>query len=157
MDDRGKQTKLPVWRILLLIRRQLSSRDEIIWFYHFVAAMLLEVKVQKGRTCIFKIIMDKESLNKRMLSTTLVLYLSNLHHQGLALPPRVWFGFTKGDKGGCGGAAESEQFNGSYCRVLGWNHMQERPALDCDSHFPIRTYETFIFRIKTQWVHMTNA
>ena len=51
--------------------------------------MLLEVKVQKGRTCIFKIIMDKESLNKRMLSTTLVLYLSNLHHQGLALPPRV--------------------------------------------------------------------
>ena len=72
MDDRGKQTKLPVWRILLLIRRQLSSRDEIIWFYHFVAAMLLEVKVQKGRTCmcIFKIIMDKESLNKRMLSTT---------------------------------------------------------------------------------------
>ena len=27
--------------------------------------------------------------------------------------------------------------------------MQERPALDCDSHFPICTYETFIFRIKT--------
>ena len=60
-DDGGKQTKLLLWRILvLLIGQKFSLIDEIIWLNHFDAVLLLG-----GRSCIHnqRIPQPKDALN----------------------------------------------------------------------------------------------